>query len=209
MTAGDLFALIADHDVAGVAAALASGADPNGLQDRAPRWRPLHAALEELESGGSTDVIVLLLRHGADVDGWDDDHDATPLLMAFFREQWAVRLLVAAGASMDTVDSEGDTPLLCAVETGDPELIRLVLLCGPGATLERPRGLDGDTPLGLAVRRGDVAAVRALLAAGANPNTPDADYRRALERLPERTDENAAAVDEIAALLRATRAQPF
>ncbi|WP_280247774.1 hypothetical protein [Nocardia abscessus] len=34
------------------------------------------------------------------------------------------------------------------------------------------------------------------------------DYRRALERLPERTDENAAAVDEIAALLRATRAQP-
>ncbi|UGT67345.1 ankyrin repeat domain-containing protein [Nocardia gipuzkoensis] len=210
MTAGDLFALISDHDVAGVAAALASGADPNGLQDRAPRWRPLHAALEELESGGSTDVIVLLLRHGADVDGWDDDRDATPLLMAFFREQWAaVRLLAAAGASMDTVGSEGDTPLLCAVETGDLELIRLVLLCGPGATLERPRGLDGDTPLGLAVRRGDVAAVRALLAAGANPNTPDADYRRALERLPERTDENAAAVDEIAALLRSTRAQPF
>ncbi|MGY1945141.1 hypothetical protein [Nocardia asiatica] len=59
------------------------------------------------------------------------------------------------------------------------------------------------------MRRRDVAAVRALLAAGANADTPDADCRRALERLPERTDENAAAVDEIAALLRATRPEPF
>ncbi|MGK8491294.1 hypothetical protein [Nocardia asiatica] len=69
--------------------------------------------------------------------------------------------------------------------------------------------MDGVTPLGLAVRRGDVAAVRALLAAGANPDTPDADYRRALEQRPERTDENAAVVDEIAALLRVTRPEPF
>ncbi|WP_280494751.1 hypothetical protein [Nocardia asiatica] len=38
------------------------------------------------------------------------------------------------------------------------------------------------------------------------PRTPTVG---ALERLLERTDENAAAVDEIAALLRATRPEPF
>jgi ankyrin repeat protein len=202
VTSQDLFALIESHDVEGIAAALAGGADTDELQQSGPGWRPLHAAIEELEDGGSVDVLVLLVRHGADVDGWDRGRTTTPLLMAFFREQWtAVRLLIAAGASVDTVGAEGDTPLLCATERGDPELLRLVLMCGPGRTLERPRGLDGVNPLGLAASRLDVGAVRALLAAGANPDTPDADYRRGIERLPGRTPDNVDAWAEIAALL--------
>ncbi|MGY1960881.1 hypothetical protein [Nocardia gipuzkoensis] len=46
-----LFALIADHDVAAIAAALAEGSDANGIQYRSPGSRPLHAAIEELENG--------------------------------------------------------------------------------------------------------------------------------------------------------------
>ncbi|AII10335.1 ankyrin repeat domain-containing protein [Rhodococcus opacus] len=203
MSTDELFTLIANHDIGRIAKALADGADPNTIQDDGPGWRPLHASIEELEHGGSPDVVILLLRHGADVDGWDRDEQSTPLLMAFLREQLTVvRVLIAAGASVDTLGAEGDTPLLCAVEMGDPELVRLVLLCSPTTTLERPRGLDGVNPLGLAASRLDASNVRAILAAGANPETPDADYRRPAERMPARTVENANSWNEIAALLK-------
>lgn len=209
MTTPDLFALIADQQIGPIAAAISGGADVDSPDDGALGWRPLHAAVEELEHGGSVDVLILLLRHGADVDGWDRDRSATPLLMAFFRGQGAaVRVLLAAGASADAVGSEGDTPLLCAVEQGDPGLLHLVLSAGPGPTLERPRGLDGVTPLGLAASRLDVDAVQALRAAGAQPATPDADHRVPRDRLPTRTADNAARWDEVAVLLpvRPTRA---
>jgi ankyrin repeat protein len=203
MTSPDIFALIGDQEIELIAAAIGSGSDANRIQGGPPGWRPLHAAIEELEYGGTVDVVILLLRHGADVDGWDRGQTATPLLMAFLRKQWtAVRILLAAGASADTVGSEGDTPLLCAVEYGDLKLLQLVLLSGPGRTLERSRGLDGLSPLGLAASRLSVDIVRLLLAAGANPNTLDADHRRALERLPKRTAENSATWDQISALLR-------
>lgn len=202
MTTADLFERIAAHDVSGVADLLAGGADPNTPRTAHPGWRPLHAAIEELEDGGPVDVIIALVRHGADPDAFDSARDATPLLMAFFREQWtAVRLLLAAGASADTVGAEGDTPLLCAVDVGDPELVRLVLVAGAGATLERPRGLDGLTPLGLAVRRLDVESARLLIAAGVRTDFPDADRRTARDLLPARTPDNAGRWDRLSELI--------
>lgn len=202
MTSTDLFTLIEDHEIQPIAAAVAAGADVDGLQDGSLGWRPLHAAIEELEHGGLVDAVIVLLRLGADVDGWDRDRTATPLLMAFFREQWtAVRVLLAAGASVDVVGSEGDTPLLCAVEHGDPPMLHVVLSAGAGQTLERSRGLDGVTPLGLAAGRLDVDSVRALRAAGADPATSDVDHRVARDRLPARTAENSARWDQVAALL--------
>jgi ankyrin repeat protein len=202
MTGPDLFGPIATHDLGGVVAALAAGADPNATAPIYPGRRPLHAAIEELEDGGPVDMIIALVRHGADVDAFDAERDAAPLLMAFFRRQWAAaRLLLAAGASADTVGAEGDTPLLSAVEEGDPDLVRLVLLAGAGSTLERARGLDGITPLGRAVRGLDVECVRLLLAAGADPGTPDADRRVARELMPQRTPANAPRWDDVAALL--------
>ncbi len=66
-------------------------------------------------------MLVLLLRAGADIDGWyvnpwDDSPGATPLLVACFREQRdAVRILLSAGADPSFRDAEGDTPLTAVV----------------------------------------------------------------------------------------------
>ena len=95
----ELFEAIEQHHLNRLASLLSLGADPNAQQTQGPGWCALHAAIEELEHGGSIEAVVLLLRHGAAVDRWDAAHDATPLLMALFRRQIeTVRILLAAGA---------------------------------------------------------------------------------------------------------------
>src|SRR4051812_2591065 len=79
-----------------VAELLAAGTDPNATVTSRyytieERLTPLMAAVRELqrpgapEPGCSIDSVVLLLRHGADVNRWDDEHESTPLLNAVFR----------------------------------------------------------------------------------------------------------------------------
>lgn len=137
----DLFAAIEAHDLDGIAALLAAGARPDVLQQGAPGWTPLHAAVEELEHGGGVEPLVLLLRAGAPVDAWDRGHDATPLRMALFRGQdEAVRLLLAAGADPNVVGAEGDSPLRCgATRTIDVPMAALLVTAGAD-----PGALDGD-----------------------------------------------------------------
>ena len=201
---GDLFAAIEAHDVTAMARLLARGADPNRAHDDSPGWRPLHAAIEELESGASADLLAVLLRHGADADARDTAGDATPLLMACFRRQHeAIRLLLAAGASVDVVGAEGDSPLRWAAGEGDVEIARLLLACGAAALVDDAGGITGANPLGLAAARLNEPLVRLLLEYGANPEAPDADRLLPWQRLPVRSDADPAPWDTIAAALKA------
>jgi uncharacterized protein len=169
-----------------VARLLAAGADPNAPGADRPHWRPLHAAIEELEHGGPIDAVILLIRHGAQVDAWDGRHEATPLLMASFRGQReAVRLLLACGADPNVVGAEGDSPLRWWVELGDWEMAALLLACGATRTINEPGGLTGMTALGIAASRLDWPMIALLLEYGADPEALDADRRRAGERVPE------------------------
>jgi ankyrin repeat protein len=176
---------IASHDLDRLAAALAQGADPNGTSDAEPPWTPLHAAIEELEHGGSTEALVLLLRAGARADSWDARRDATPLLMSLFRRQpEATRLLLAAGADPNMTGAEGDTPLRWCVDAGDHATAATLLRCGATATIDTAGGPRGMTALGRAVSRLDRQMVALLLRAGADPAAQDADRRMAREYLP-------------------------
>ena len=171
-----LFAAIERGDVAAVKAALAGGADPDACQPMATGWRPLHAAIEALEDVGPLETIEVLLAHGATVDAWDAQRDATPLLMAVFRGQReAARLLLDAGGDVHVVGGEGDNPLRWAVQLGDAELVRLLLARGATRDLDAGGGISGMGPLGIAARRLDLAMVQLLLDAGARPDAPDAD----------------------------------
>ena len=101
----EIFAALESHDLDGLASALAGGADPNALKPTPPHWAPLHEAVGQLEDGGSIEALVLLLRHGAAVEGPDRD---TPLLIALYRDQpAAVQLLLGAGANPNVRGDEG------------------------------------------------------------------------------------------------------
>lgn len=112
-----IFDAIESHDLDRLAALLAEGSDPNAAKPASPHWSPLHETINELEDGGPIEALVLLLRHGADVEGAEGD---TPLLMALYRAQpEAVHLLLAAGANTNVHGPEGDSPLRVAVGRGD------------------------------------------------------------------------------------------
>lgn len=198
----DLFDAIENHDLDRVTELLEGGADPNVIKAEWPKWLPLHAAIEELEYGGSVEALVLLLRCGARVDGLGADKNATPLLMALFRKQLeAVRILLAAGADPNLEGSEGDSPLRVCVELGDREAAAMLLRCGATKTVDGAGGLSGMSALGRAASRLDLAMIELLLKAGADPEALDADMRAARERLPPRGPENLQAWDVAAALL--------
>ena len=76
-----------------------------------------------------------------------------------------IRLLVAAGADVNSRGSDGWTPLTNCCLFGNAEGLRL-LLAAPGIDINRPnRG--GDTPLQVALEKGNFECVRLLRAAGA------------------------------------------
>jgi ankyrin repeat protein len=137
-----IFAALEAHDLDGLALAVASGADPNALKPVPPRWSPLHEAIEQLEDGGSIEALVLLLRHGAAVEGSEGD---TPLLMALYGDQpAAVQVLLAAGARPNVRGVEGDTPLRTAVERGDLSTAATLLRYGghPSCSARAPELQD-------------------------------------------------------------------
>lgn len=194
----ELFETIAQHDVARLAELLAAGADPNAAQASYPKFTALQAAIEELEHGGSVRALELLLAHGADVNGWDEGHDSTPLLMALFRDQGpAAELLLARGADPNVRGAEGDSPLRWCAAEDDVGMAKRLLAHGAAKTIDEVGGEHGMTALGLACRNLSLPMVRLLLEAGADPDAVDESLRTPYERLPPRTRENAPIWNEI------------
>jgi len=187
----ELLQAIQTRNVDRVAALLAAGAAPDepgksryGSGGEVP---PLHAAIWELDGSGEDDPsgpeppgpidsVVLLLRHGARVTGWDITKERDPLFDAVLDNQIeAVRLLLARGADPNVSDGEGTSPLRFCAQKGYLELARLLLLCGATKTIDDWGGQGAMTALGLAARGLHVEMVKLLLAHGANPLAQDVD----------------------------------
>ena len=193
-----LLEAIQTRDVDRVAAVLAAGADPNDAGKSRHSDRdvpPLHAAIWELEAceaidpypaepAGPIDSVVLLLRHGARVTGWDISKERDPLFDAVLGNQIeAVRLLLAHGADPNVQDDEGRSPLRLCAEKGYLEMARLLLLCGANKTIHESGGPAGMNALGFAATRLHVDMVRLLLAHGADPLIGDGDDMTTFRRL--------------------------
>jgi ankyrin repeat protein len=197
-----IFDAIASHDVEQLASLLDNGSDPNAKKPVAPHWYPLHQAVNELEDGGPLEALVLLVRHGADIEGVDRIGLDTPLLMALYRTQPdAVYLLLAAGAETNVHGPEGDSPLRVVAERGDLATAASLLRCGASKTINEVGAPSFASALGIAAKRLDVPMIALLLRAGADPAARDADHMTAGDRLPPRTADNAKVRDEAEALL--------
>lgn len=109
----------------------------------------------------------------------------TPLHYLAVENQYeAVQLLIARGASVNTVNDCGSTPLSDAASLGYEELVQLLL--DHGAELHVPG--QSEPVLHGAVGHGTVQVVRRLLAAGASPNEVDDMGRTALHIAAEDDD---------------------
>jgi hypothetical protein len=177
-----------EGDVAGIAAAVLVGADPNAFEGTQV-WTPLQLAA----FNGHAAAIAALLAAGARVDGTDRD-GFTPLMLAAHNGHTAaVDALLAAGADVRRATSDGGgTALHRASMNGHLDAAGVLLEAGARADVrnregQRPidgvraptRSLDAAAPLHLAAspprRRAQVvghgeatkAALRALLASAA------------------------------------------
>lgn len=111
------------------------------------------------------DIVQILIEAGADVQR--QDGSGTPPVHAA-RSAAALGLLVKAGADPDALDRNRRSPLVDAIERGDPK--RIDFLVAAGARLEPPPGTaDLFTR---AVASGHPELVEALLQRGADPRTP-------------------------------------
>lgn len=133
---------------------------------------------------GDTDAVVVLLRQGADANGWDEARTVTPIITAVgFDNVEAVRMLLVAGADPNVRDNEGDSPLRLCSQKGQLEMARLLLLCGADRTIHEAGGLAGMNALGLAADALNVEMVKLLLAHGADPHVRDADRMTVFDHL--------------------------
>lgn len=125
-----------------------------------------------MESGIDPNEQVYRTRHGSGL---------TPLHRACeMRSLELVRVLIEAGADVNSTVSKGDSALICALDTPDgdykrredlvdTELVRILLRAGAKVNPGYKK-----SPLSMAARSGHVEIVALLISAGANVNFSDA-----------------------------------
>ncbi len=125
---------------------------------------PIHFAVE----AGLTEIVRLLLDHGANPDA-STTSQQTPLHMAAAGGHGEIiDLFLKAGATTDTLDFWGHRPLEYAAARGDLAIVRSLLKAGSDPD---PPGQEEDsrrTALQLAAQHGHLEVVLLLLANGAD-----------------------------------------
>jgi ankyrin repeat protein len=118
------------------------------------------AVLLDAARAGSPDLAAVAIRAGADLEA-RDARRRTPLLLAVTEDHLAVaRLLVALGASPDTLDDQHDTPWLVTGVTGSVAMAEVLLPHGPDLAIRNRYGGVSIIP---ASERGHVAYVRRVV----------------------------------------------
>ncbi|KAK3333052.1 ankyrin repeat-containing domain protein [Cercophora scortea] len=118
---------------------------------------------------GRTDLMALLIRHGAEMESRPQMSNRTPLMEAAkLGLVEPTKVLIAMGADVNS-NGERGTPLITAAHYGQIELVRLLLDHGADVNLV---GNDDDryTALYQAAAFCEVAICKLLLDRGADPN---------------------------------------
>jgi ankyrin repeat protein len=195
-----LIKAIALRDRSRVERLLSEGADPNAPDDDG--LRPLHVAISQEDFAESPEFVKLLLKHGADVNEWDVNHNDTPLLRACDPPNKAVaQILLEAGADPNVRRSDGESPLRLSVEAQDLDMATLLLRFGAGETVNEYGGLLGLTALSLAAGNYDIPMIELLIREGANPDRLEEFGETARDKLPPREGHDPQEWDRVMEML--------
>ena len=161
---------IEQNDAAGVAAAIAAGADPNGHDDTLLPWVTFATRAEAYES------LRALLENGGRAEG-PEGEALSPLFVAIkMGKVTAVEMLIAHGADVNRPLPQGNTALHLATHGAlAPALVGRLLAAG--AKVDAFDG-KGHTPLMKAASEGESAVVAQLLKAGADKEAIDPNTGR-------------------------------
>lgn len=142
-----------------------AGADPTKRNVR--QVSPLDMAV----GNGNTDLVTLMIEKGADVRV-HDNNGITALHLAWSEPMFEV--LMGAGAGVDEVNDEGNTPLMYQLVDADPGLVRAHVRHGANLNLQNDKG---ESPLHMATdtmsREHMFTVVDLLLRAGADETLKD------------------------------------
>ena len=117
-------------------------------------------------------MMQYLLDRGATVDIVRANDGRTPLADAADRGRTdIVKLLLAHGADMNTLDKAGNTPLVMPIKNGHSEIVRLLLQAGARTDFVDP--VHGRNLLHLAAISGHLEILRDLLDAGVDVHRLD------------------------------------
>lgn len=117
-------------------------------------------------------IVSVLLKKGADVNLKSEKNKRSPLHYACRGKEdlELVKMLIAAGAEIDSHEIDKETPLYYASYNGQLEVVKLLL--GKGAALKGEYTKVGSSPLNYAIRNGKEEVARYLIQQGANVNEP-------------------------------------
>ncbi|MCD6035733.1 MAG: uncharacterized protein K0R63_1474 [Rickettsiales bacterium] len=159
---------------------LEKGADANTPTptDRGNPLLHLTAAFER------SDIMGLLIRYNADVNGTDIYNMTTLHCVALLGNNNATQLLLANNANTHAKDALGNTPLSFAAQKGHTTIIKLLI--GAGADINTKNDTN-ITPLFLALLGGHTDAVKILLTAGARLQKSDKENVKTLLGIQDST----------------------
>lgn len=107
---------------------------------------PLEMAMEREDEKAAerTDVMAVLLEHGADIEWWGVDGYTTLHMAVFNNHPAGAAFLLDHGAKVDPLDYEGGTPLHLAAQYGNLKCAQILLAHGANPALKNNQG---QTPL--------------------------------------------------------------
>jgi ankyrin repeat protein len=167
------------------------GADPNipGYENLSPLMGAIDI-FRVFKVDDAEEVALALIESGANVNHENDVH-ATALHYAMWTKNYRViRALVEAGASLETMDDDGNMPIHLVCDGSYPHAIAILdLLLELGADINAQSNLFRDskgftrnrTPLFMAYRDNNLELSRYLLEHGADPTISDISGRTVLE----------------------------
>lgn len=166
IAAGELHDAVRAADNATIETLLVGGVDVN--ESDFVFGTALHVAVSE----GSTEIVKVLLDHGADVEAVSEQQGSRSMhLAAEFGYASVLGLLLDHGADIEAQDQNQRTPLLRATTAGHLSVVRLLL--DRGANVHTKEGLYGQTPIHWAAYRGHLGIVQLLIEHGADIHARD------------------------------------